>query len=108
MLSKRNQPTIPNPDCEEVQQRCEGQVPGEGLGVATRDANKAQDKDAEDNKVTCLDLGADRHREWKDHGADFCDQCDKYDNLAVDQCSISRIVAIRNCCFLLDYFKEVR
>jgi hypothetical protein len=26
----------------------------------------------------------------------------------VDHCSISRIVAIRNCCFLLDYFKEVR
>jgi hypothetical protein len=26
----------------------------------------------------------------------------------VDCCSISRIVAIRNCCFLLDYFKEVR
>jgi hypothetical protein len=23
---------------------------------------------------------------------------------AVDHCSISRIVAIRNCCFLLDYF----
>jgi hypothetical protein len=27
---------------------------------------------------------------------------------AIDHCSISRIVAIRNCCFLLDYFKEVR
>jgi hypothetical protein len=26
----------------------------------------------------------------------------------VDHCSISRIVAIRNCCFLLDYFKDVR
>jgi hypothetical protein len=26
----------------------------------------------------------------------------------VDHCSISRIVAIKNCCFLLDYFKEVR
>jgi hypothetical protein len=26
----------------------------------------------------------------------------------VDHCSISRIVAIINCCFLLDYFKEVR
>jgi ATP-dependent DNA helicase PIF1 len=26
----------------------------------------------------------------------------------VDHCSISRIVAIRNCCFLLDYSKEVK
>jgi hypothetical protein len=25
-----------------------------------------------------------------------------------DPCSISRIFAIRNCCFLPDYFKEVR
>jgi hypothetical protein len=30
------------------------------------------------------------------------------DIVAVDHCSISRIVAIRNCCFLLDYLKEVR
>jgi hypothetical protein len=29
-------------------------------------------------------------------------------NEYVDHCSISRIVEIRNCCFLLDYFKEVR
>jgi hypothetical protein len=28
--------------------------------------------------------------------------------VTVDNCSISRIVAIRNCCFLLNYFKEVR
>jgi hypothetical protein len=25
-------------------------------------------------------------------------------DMSVDNCSISRIVAIRNCCFLLDYF----
>jgi hypothetical protein len=31
-----------------------------------------------------------------------------YIYIYVDHCSISRIVAIRNCCFLLDYFKEVR
>jgi hypothetical protein len=36
-------------------------------------------------KVTCLDLGADWHCEWKDHGAAFCDQCDKYDNLAPEK-----------------------
>jgi hypothetical protein len=30
------------------------------------------------------------------------------DAISVDHCSISRIVAIRNYCFLLDYFKEVR
>jgi hypothetical protein len=46
-----NQPTIPTPDRKEAQRRREGQGPGEGLGVATRAAQKAQDKDAEDNKV---------------------------------------------------------
>jgi hypothetical protein len=61
--------TIPTPDREEVQRRREGQGPGEGLGVTTRASQKAHDKDAEDNKVTCLDFGTDRHREWKDHGA---------------------------------------
>jgi hypothetical protein len=80
MPRKRNQLTLPTPDREEVQRRREG--PGEGLGVATRAAQKAQDKDAEDNKVTCLDFGADWHSEWKDHGADFCDQ---YDNLAPEK-----------------------
>jgi hypothetical protein len=65
MPRKRNQPTIPTPDREEVQRRREGQGqgPGEGLGVSKRAAQKAQDKDAEDNKDTCLDFGADRHRE---------------------------------------------
>jgi hypothetical protein len=66
-----------------VQRQREGQ--GEVLGVVTRAAQKAQDKDADENKVTCLDFGADRHREWKDHGANFCDQCDKYDNLAPEK-----------------------
>jgi hypothetical protein len=85
MPRKRNQPTIPTPDREEVQRRREGQCQGEALGVTTRAAQKEQDKDAEEKKVTCLYFGADRHREWKDHGADFCDQCDKYDNLAPDK-----------------------
>jgi hypothetical protein len=85
MPRKRNQPTIPTPDREEVQRRREGQGQGDGLGVATRAVQKAQDKYAEDNKVTCLDFGADRHREWKDHGADLCDQCDKYDNLVSEK-----------------------
>jgi hypothetical protein len=83
MPRKRNQPTIPKPDREELQRRREGQ--GEGLGVEKSAEQKAQDKDSEDNKVTCLDFGTDRHREWKDHGADFCDQCDKYDNLAPEK-----------------------
>jgi hypothetical protein len=85
MPRKRNQPTIPTPDREEVQRRREGQGTGEELGVATRAVHKAQEKDAEDNKVTCLDFGADRHRKWKDHGVDFCDQCDKYGNLAPEK-----------------------
>jgi hypothetical protein len=79
MPRKRNQPTIPTPNREH--RGGEGEV----LGVVKRAAHKAQYKDDEDNKVTCLDFGADRHREWKDHGAEFCDHCDKYDNLAPEK-----------------------
>jgi hypothetical protein len=45
-----------------------------------------------------LDYGTGRESLW--------DVLSQYG--VVDHCSISRIVAIRNCCFLLDYFKEVR
>jgi hypothetical protein len=73
------------PDREEAKQRREGQGRGEGLGVAIKAAHKGKYKNAEENKATCLGFGADRHSEWKDHGADFCDQCDKYDNLAPEK-----------------------
>jgi hypothetical protein len=40
-------------------------------------AQKAHGKDDEEKKVTCLDFGGDRHPEWKEHGGELCDQCDK-------------------------------
>jgi hypothetical protein len=78
-----NQPMIPMPDRYEAQRRREGTQ--EGLGVAKRVGQKAQVKDDEGKKVTCLDFGADQHREWKHHGAVVCDQCDKYDNLVPEK-----------------------
>jgi hypothetical protein len=74
---------IPTPDRDEAQRRREGSK--EGVDVATRDVQKAQDKDDEEKKVICLDFGADRHRAWKEHGALFCDQFDKYDNIAPEK-----------------------
>jgi hypothetical protein len=83
MPRERNEPTITMPDRDEAQRRREGTQ--EGLGVATMDVQKAQDNDDEEKKVTCLDFGAERHREWKDNGAEVYDQCDKYDNLAPEK-----------------------
>jgi hypothetical protein len=73
--------------------------------VSTRAAQKAQDKDAEDNKVTCLDFGADRHREWNDHGADLCDQCDKYDNLVPEKKNRKRRIQKQYWCTVTGHMK---
>jgi hypothetical protein len=90
MARKRNQQTIPMPDRDEAQRRhVQAEASQEGLGVATKDVQNAQDKDDEEKKVTCLDFGVGRYREWKEHGAKLCDQCDKYGNLAPEECITS-------------------
>jgi hypothetical protein len=79
---------IPTYDRNEAQRRHVEEGAGQGsqcVGVATTDVHKSQDKDDEEKKVTCLDFGVDRHRKWKEYGALFCDQRDKYDNIAADK-----------------------